>query len=114
MMVLKYQDGTHLTYHLNFFQGIINQLAAIGIKFDDEIQALWLLDTLPDSWETFRTSLSNSASDVTIIMDLAKNSILNEELRRKTQGSSSSHSDTLVVEKRGRSESRGPRNRDKS
>ncbi|CAN6833372.1 unnamed protein product [Brassica oleracea] len=26
----------------------------MGIKFDDEIHGLWLLGTLPDSWEVFR------------------------------------------------------------
>ncbi|GJU87271.1 hypothetical protein Tco_1294817 [Tanacetum coccineum] len=65
--------------------------------------------TLPDTWETFRTSLSNSAPDGVITMELAKGSILNEE-RRKSQGSSS-HSDVLVTERQGRSKSRGPSNR---
>ncbi|CAM8885310.1 unnamed protein product [Rhodiola kirilowii] len=111
MMRLKYHDGTPITNHLNAFQGIINQLAGMGIKFDDEIQGLWLLGTLLDSWETFRTSLSNSAPEGVISMELAKGSILNEEMRRKSQ-SSSSHSDVLVVERRGRSQSRGPSNRD--
>ncbi|GKF90332.1 hypothetical protein Tco_0264295 [Tanacetum coccineum] len=41
----------------------------MGIKFEDEIQGLWLLDTLPDTWETFRTSLSNSAPDGVITME---------------------------------------------
>ncbi|GKA55491.1 putative RNA-directed DNA polymerase [Tanacetum coccineum] len=63
MMRLKYTDGSPVTDHLNVFQGIINQLAGMGIKFEDEIQGLWLLGTLPDTWETFRTSLSNSAPD---------------------------------------------------
>ncbi|KAK0591197.1 hypothetical protein LWI29_036862 [Acer saccharum] len=49
MMGLKYKDGAPLTDHLNTYQGILNQLAGMGIKFDDEIQALWLLGTLPDS-----------------------------------------------------------------
>ena len=61
MMSLKYQDGTPMTDHLNTFQGIINQLAGMNIKFEEEVQGLWILGTLPDSWETFRTSLSNSA-----------------------------------------------------
>ncbi|GKF83588.1 putative RNA-directed DNA polymerase, partial [Tanacetum coccineum] len=43
-------------------------------------------------------------------MELAKGSILNEEMRRKSQGSSS-HSDVLVTERQGRSKSRGPSNR---
>ncbi|GJR95922.1 hypothetical protein Tco_0268096 [Tanacetum coccineum] len=85
MMRLKYTDGSPITDHLNAFQGIINQLAGMGIKFEDEIQGLWLLGTLPDTWETFRTSLSNSAPDGVIIMELAKGSILNEETRKKSQ-----------------------------
>ena len=73
----------------------MNQLSAMGIKFDDEIQGLLLLGSLPDSWETFRTSLSNSAPDGVISMDSAKSSVLNEGMRRKTQGSSSS--DVLIT-----------------
>lgn len=37
MMASRYQDGTPLTDHLNTFQGIINKLVGIGIKFNDEI-----------------------------------------------------------------------------
>ncbi|RVW80143.1 Retrovirus-related Pol polyprotein from transposon TNT 1-94 [Vitis vinifera] len=70
MISLKYQDGTLMTDHLNTFQGIINQLAGMNIKFEKEVQGLWLLSTLPNSWETFRTSLSNSAPDGTMNMDL--------------------------------------------
>ena len=113
MMSLKYQDGTPMTDHLNTFQGIINQLAGMNIKFEEEVQGLWILGTLPDSWETFRTSLSNSAPDGTMNMDLVKSCVLNEEMRRKSHGSSS-QSDVLVIEKRGRSKSRGPKNRDRS
>ena len=67
----------------------------MGIKFDEEIQGLLLLGSLPDSWETFRTSLSNSAPDGVISMDSSKSCVLNEEMRRKTQGSSSS--DILIT-----------------
>ncbi|GJX96284.1 putative RNA-directed DNA polymerase [Tanacetum coccineum] len=85
MMRLKYTDESPITDHLNAFQGIINQLGGMGIKFEDEIQGLCLLGTLPDTWETFRISLSNSAPDGVITMELAKGSILNEETRRKSQ-----------------------------
>ncbi|GJT71001.1 putative RNA-directed DNA polymerase [Tanacetum coccineum] len=57
-----------------------------------------------------RTSLSNSAPDGVITMELAKGSILNEEMRRKSQGSSL-HSNVLVIERQGRSKSRGPSNK---
>jgi len=44
--------------------------------------------------------LSNSASDGVIFIDLAKNSILNEEMRRKSQHTLF-YSDILVSEYRG-------------
>ncbi|KAL9254857.1 Retrovirus-related Pol polyprotein from transposon TNT 1-94-like protein [Drosera capensis] len=71
MMLLRYRDSTPLA-HLDTYMRIINQLVGMKITFDDEVQALWLLDALPDSWETFRTSFSNSAPDDTIIMDSLK------------------------------------------
>ena len=111
MLSLKYHDGSPMTDHLNNFQGIMNQLSAMGIKFDEEIQGLLLLGFLPDSWETFRTSLSNSALDGVISMDSAKSSVLNEEMRRKSQGSSSS-SDVLVTGSRGRNKNRVSQNRE--
>ena len=97
MLSLKYHDGSPMTNHLNNFQGIMNQLSSMGIKFDEEIQGLLLLGSLPDSWETFRTSLSNSALDGVISMDSAKSSVLNEEMRRKTQGSSGGEIKLVVL-----------------
>ena len=44
-------------------------------------------------------SFSNSAPDGVIFMDSTKSSVLNEEMRRKTQGSSSS--DVLINGPRG-------------
>jgi len=99
-LALKYIDGASMTNNLNNFQGIMNQLSAMGIKFDEEIQGLLFLGSLPDSWEILRTSLSNSAPDGVISMDLAKSSVLNEEMRRKSLGTSP-NSDTLVSEYRG-------------
>ncbi|GAB2275083.1 hypothetical protein Dimus_039106 [Dionaea muscipula] len=112
LMTLRYQDRMLLTDHLNTFQGVINQLAGMGIKFDDEVQGLCLLGTLPDSWETFRMSLSNSAPEGVISMELAKTSVLNEELRKRSQGTSV-RPEVLVTENRGRNESRGQESRGK-
>ncbi|RVW22383.1 Retrovirus-related Pol polyprotein from transposon TNT 1-94 [Vitis vinifera] len=85
MISLKYQDGTPMTDHLNTFQGIINQLAGMNIKFEEEVQGLWLLGTLSDLWETFRTSLSNSVPDGTMNMDLVK-ICSNERNEKKVTG----------------------------
>src|ERR1044072_731703 len=105
MMALKYQDETPPADHLNSFQGILNQLSGMRIKFDEEVQGLLLLGSLPDTWETFRTSLSNSAPDGVMSMDLAKSGILNEEMRRRSQ-TSSSQSEVLITQSRGRSKNR--------
>lgn len=95
------------------FQGVLDQLSGMSVNFDDEIQGLWLLNTLPDSWETLRIFLTNSAPDDKVTMEFAKSGVLNEEVRRKSQGSSS-HSDILYIEDRGRDKTRGPRNTGKS
>ncbi|KAA0050388.1 Integrase, catalytic core [Cucumis melo var. makuwa] len=65
MMELKYQDGAPMLDHWNTFQGILNQLSRMNIKFEDKIHGLWVLGTLSDSWEIFRISLSNSATNAT-------------------------------------------------
>ena len=61
----------------------------MSIKFDEEFQGLLVLDSLQDCWKTFRTLLSNFALDGVISMDSAKSSVLNKEMRKKTQGYSS-------------------------
>jgi len=113
MLGLKLQEGTSCVDHLNTFHEIMNKLSAMGIKFDDEIQGLFLLGSLPDSWETFRISLSNSASDGVLSIDLVKSSVLNEEMRIKSQDSSS-ETGVLVTESRGRNMNQYSGNIDKS
>lgn len=97
---LRYQERTLMMAHLNVFQVFLNKSSDIGIKFDEEIHSLWLLGIVQDSWEVFMMSFCNSALEDTILMDLVKNSVLNEETRRQSN-SSSSHSYVLVTESRG-------------
>ena len=65
----------------------------MGVNFDDEIQGLWLLNTLSDSWKTIRISLTNSATGGKVTMEYARSGVLNEEVRRKKSQDTSSHSD---------------------
>ncbi|RDX93713.1 hypothetical protein CR513_23988, partial [Mucuna pruriens] len=58
-MMLK--EDTSLSDHLNEFQGIIDQMSGMSIKFEDEILGLLLFNSLPESWETFKVSITNSA-----------------------------------------------------
>ena len=72
---LKYKDGNNMVEHISSFQGIMN--------IDDEMQASLLLISLPDSWETLVVIVSNSTPNGILTMESVKDSLLNEEARRK-------------------------------
>jgi hypothetical protein len=65
---------------------LVNQLTRMNLVVDDELQALLLLSFLPDSWETFVVSLSNSAPNGVLQLAMVKDSLFNEETRRKDMG----------------------------
>ncbi|RDX70055.1 Flavonoid 3',5'-hydroxylase 1, partial [Mucuna pruriens] len=98
----EFKEGASLSDHLNEFQGIFYQMSRMDIKFEDEILGLLLLNSLSESSETFKVSITNSAPNGVVILQMIKGSILKEEIRRKTQGSSS-RSEVLVTENKGRS-----------
>ncbi|RDX60189.1 hypothetical protein CR513_61692, partial [Mucuna pruriens] len=100
---LKFKEGTSLSDHLNEFQGIVDQMSGIGIKFEDEILGLLLLNYLLESWETFKVFITNSAPNNVVSLQMVKGSVLNKEMRRKAQGFSS-QSEILVTENKGRSQ----------
>ncbi|KAL5842405.1 hypothetical protein ACOSQ3_013008 [Xanthoceras sorbifolium] len=115
LMQLKYKEGTSIADHLNEMQGILDQLSRMGINFDDEVFALMVLASLPESWETLKISITNTAPNGAVNMELVKSGILNEEMRRRSQtSSSSSQPDVLVTDSRGRSQSREQKPRGKS
>ena len=60
---LKMVEGTPVAQHLNEFNTITNQLSFVEIDFDDEICALIVLASLPNSWEAMRMAVSNSAGE---------------------------------------------------
>ena len=87
---LQFKEGNSISDHLNEFQGCFDQLSSMGIKFEEEVLGLWLLNILLDDWESFRVSLINSAPGGTLTMEYVKSGVLNEEMRR-TLDTSKSH-----------------------
>ena len=77
------------------------------LELDDEVHALLLLSSLPDSWETLVVSLSNSTPNGVITVNMVENSMFNEEVRRK-ELCISYNTETLVTERRGISKSKKP------
>ena len=57
---LKMAENALVAQHLNEFNFITNQLSSMKIDFYDEIRALIVLASLPNSWEAKRMVVSNS------------------------------------------------------
>ena len=60
-MNLKLKEGKSIVEHFSEFQDLVNQMVTMKLVIDDELQALLVLSSLLDSWETLVVSLSNSA-----------------------------------------------------
>uniref|UniRef100_A0A2N9IAG3 CCHC-type domain-containing protein n=1 Tax=Fagus sylvatica TaxID=28930 RepID=A0A2N9IAG3_FAGSY len=109
---LKLKEGRSVAEHLSEFQDLVNQLTRMNLVVDDELQALLLLSSLPDSWETLVVSLSNFAPNGVLQLAMVKDSLFNEETRRKDMGKDDAQA--LVTENRGRSRGRNSKGRGKS
>ena len=69
--------------NMSSFQGIVNKLVAMKINIDDEMQASSFLSSLLDGWETLVVTVSISTPNGVLNMESVKDSLLNEEARRK-------------------------------
>lgn len=49
LMQLRYKEDTPISDHVNECQGLLDQLSNVGVKFDNKILGLWLLNNLPNS-----------------------------------------------------------------
>ncbi|MCO5607423.1 hypothetical protein L7F22_061619 [Adiantum nelumboides] len=81
---LKMKEWTPKSNHLNEFNTIYNKLSAQGVRFDKPMRAMFLLITLPESWDTFCTALSNSTPPDGLTITGVEGSLLTEEINRKT------------------------------
>ncbi|KAJ0714724.1 putative RNA-directed DNA polymerase [Helianthus annuus] len=102
----KMKEGASVTSHVNDFNTILSRLLSVDIKFDDEIQALLLLSSLPDSWSGSVTAISGSCGTAKLTFEGIRDFILNEDMRRRNSGGESS-GNLLNTEGRGRRKDRG-------
>ena len=82
---LKMAEGTSVAQHLNEFNTITNQLSFVEIDFDDEIRAVIVLASLPNSWEAMKMVVSNSAGKSKLKYDDIRDLILSEEFAEEMQ-----------------------------
>ena len=75
------------------------------MKFDDEVRALLILCSLPESWNSLVMAVSNSVpSSNTLKFDDVIGVILSEEMRRKIIGETSANE--LNMDRKGRQNER--------
>ncbi|XP_028058970.1 probable leucine-rich repeat receptor-like protein kinase At1g35710 [Camellia sinensis] len=83
---LKLRNGVSIAKHTSEFKNLVNQLATVKMPLDDEMQAVLLLSSLPDNWETLVFSLNNTAPEGKLTMSMLTDAMYNEETRRKDEG----------------------------
>ena len=109
----KMVENASVAQHLNEFNTITNHLSSVEIDFDDEIRALIVLASLPNSWEAMRMTVSNSTGKEKLKYNDIRDLILAEEIRKKDVGEFLGSGSALNLEIRGRCNDRNS-NRGKS
>ena len=102
---LKMREGVSVMDHINEFNLITSQLSSVDISFEDEVRALILLSSLPESWGATVTAVSSSCGSNKLKFEEVRNLILSEDIRRK-EASGSSGSALTTQEGRGRTAQR--------
>ncbi|KAL5752812.1 hypothetical protein ACOSQ2_023319 [Xanthoceras sorbifolium] len=102
---LRMAEGASVAQHLNEHNTITTQLSSVEIEFDEEVRALILLSSLPDSWNATVTAVSSSSGNNKLKFDDVRDLVLSEEIRRRESGEASSSS-ALQTESRGRTSER--------
>ena len=82
----KMRKGASVTNHVNEFNSILSRLGSVDINFEDEVKALLLLSSLPESWSGFVTAVSSSTGTGKLSFKSIRDLILGEEIRRKSSG----------------------------
>ena len=85
---LKMAKNASVAQHLNEFNTITNQLSSVEIDFDDEIRALIILASLPNSWKAMRMTVSNSTGKEKLKYNDIRDLILLRRFAEKMQANS--------------------------
>lgn len=101
----RMKEGASVTVHINQLKSIVERLSLVDIKFDEEIQAHFLLSSLPESWSEIVTKISVSLETTKLTFDGICDLILAEDIHRRSSGESSNL--LLRTEGRGRNFGRG-------
>ncbi|MCO5570698.1 hypothetical protein L7F22_024425 [Adiantum nelumboides] len=84
LMRLSMKEGSSVSSHLNEFNALYSQLTSKEMTFDDEIKSIFLLCSLPASWDTFNTAISSSTHGGKLVFSDVTSALLTEEIRRQS------------------------------
>ena len=102
---LQMSETRSVSDHMNEFNMIVSQLNSMNINFEDEIKALILMSSLPESWDTIVAAISSSRGSEKLKFDEIRDVVLSESIRKREVGDSPGS--TLSVDRRGRSKMKG-------
>ncbi|MCO5574423.1 hypothetical protein L7F22_028208 [Adiantum nelumboides] len=96
LMGLSMKEDSSVSSHLNEFNALYLQLTLKGLNFDDEMKAIFLLCSLPASWDTFNIAISNSTHGGKLDFGDVTSALLTEEIRCQSLDSSG-HGDVYMA-----------------
>nr|GEW66920.1 retrovirus-related Pol polyprotein from transposon TNT 1-94 [Tanacetum cinerariifolium] len=79
----KMTEGAAVADHVTMFNSVISKLLSIDIKFNDEMQALLLLSSLPDSWSGTVTAVSSTSGTNKLTFEGIRDMIIGEDIRKR-------------------------------
>ncbi|MFS8024056.1 putative RNA-directed DNA polymerase [Helianthus anomalus] len=106
---MRMNEGSSVADHINEVNSILSRLATVGMKLDDDTQAVVLLSSLPDSWSGFVTTVTETAGTGNLKFDRARDSVLGEDVRRRNISGGSTSGMFSVSRGRGNNRSNGSR-----
>ena len=62
---------------------IVSQLNSVDINFNDEIKALILMSSLPESWDTVVAAISSSRGTEKLKFDEIRDVVLSKSIRKR-------------------------------
>ena len=112
LYTLRMTKTTPVKEHVNNFNRIILDLQGVGVKIEEEDQAIILLCSLSNSYENFVDSMLYGRD--TLSVGDVKDVLQSKELKRMVSGSIESNSDSGLIVTRDRSKERNGGNKMKS
>ena len=85
---LQMSENGFVSDHINEFNMIVSQFNSVDINFEDEIKALILMSSLPESWDTVVAAISSSRGSEKLKFDEIYDVVLSDSIRKREMGDS--------------------------